>query len=74
MLTKKDFQRVADMLNSRLDTTRVIIDGVVIPGLVYPEKQGEYDLIMFLADEFADWFSDENPNFNRKLFMDAVIR
>jgi hypothetical protein len=74
MMTRKHFQQVANMLNSRLDTCRVIIDGVIIPGLVYPEKQGEYDMIMFLADEFADWFSEDNPSFDRDRFMNAVTR
>lgn len=74
MLTRKHFQKTADILNARIRTCLANVDGVSIPGLVLPVMAGEYNQLGSLADEFADWFADDNPSFNRERFMQAVYR
>lgn len=74
MMTRKHFQKTADMLNVRIRMCLVSVDGVRIPGLAYPEMAGEYAQLTSLADEFADWFTEENPSFNREVFMKAVYK
>jgi hypothetical protein len=73
MMTRKHFERTAKILNEQLSDCRVQVEGVAIPGLVYPGRQGEYDAILFLASEFADWFSEENSSFDRERFFRAVL-
>jgi hypothetical protein len=74
MMTRKHFQKTADILNARIRTCLVSVDGVNIPGLILPEMAGEYAQLTSLADEFADWFADDNPSFNRERFMQAAYR
>lgn len=74
MLTRKHFQKTADILNARIRTCLANVDGVSIPGLILPEMAGEYAQLDSLADEFADWFASDNPSFNRGRFMQAVYR
>ena len=72
MMTRKHFVRAASILNARIRTCLVSVDGVSIPGLILPEMASEYTQLDSLADEMADWFEDENPAFNREVFMKAV--
>lgn len=74
MLSRKHFKKTADILNARIRTCLVSVDGVNIPVMVHPEMAAEYAQLTSLADEFADWFEEENSSFDRERFMQAVYR
>lgn len=72
MMTRKHFVKTAEILNGRIKTCLAQIDGVSIPGLVHESMRPEYLQLESLAEEFADWFAEENPAFDRDVFMKAV--
>lgn len=74
MMTRKHFQKTADILNRRIRMCLVNVDGVSTPGLVLPAMEGDYNQLESLAHEMADWFEEENSSFDRDIFMRAVFR
>lgn len=62
-LTRKHFQRVAGILRRTRHT--VCIDSDV------DDNDPELLALRSVAEQLADYFAEENPNFDRKRFLEA---
>ncbi len=61
MMTRKDYVRTAEILNYKLYTL----------GVSSPEVK---EAIEEIADDFAEYFAEDNERFNLDMFMSAVRR
>lgn len=57
MMTRKDYVKVAEILNNYYSTNPV-----------------EISEFKYMVMDFADMFSDDNPNFNEDKFLEAVYK
>lgn len=75
MATREDYQATAGILHERVKDSLVRIDGVAIPDLMKPGHSHGliYDLVRLMANQFADNYAKDNPNFKRDLFMQAIF-
>jgi len=72
MLTKKDFKKVAEILNFKLKLQKRCLENAF--GDEARNLEGALSMIEELTESFVKWFKSENPKFDETKFREAVYK